>query len=250
MPLWLVKIVPKVLPVLSKHWLAVVLVGLLVGQQAQLWGARRENRAFQATIEAQKTEMAEVRQSLQKLTEAAAALKPGETTTITVPVPGPVRIVTQIKEVPVIVTRTEKTVETRVQTVTLPPEKIREIIDKSPQSLIFDLTATRDIKEGEKFRVVASQIQPGVWQPILEIGAPITAEVRTVTPTERIPQAPTVQRLEGRLVGGYDALSGWITGARLTYQVDQRWAAEAEAGRAFAPPGSWYWRVVGTWRAF
>jgi len=248
--LWVTTLIPKVLPAVAKHWLPIVLVGLLTGQQVQLWQSRRDNRALTATINVQKDELAEVRGALQKMTAAVASLKPGETTTITVPVPGPVRVVTQIKEVPVIVTRTEKTVETKVETVTLPPERIREIIDRAPQSLVFELTATRDIKMGEKFRVVASQIQPGIWQPILEIGAPITADVRTVTPTERIPQPPApAARLEGRLLAGYDGFDRWIAGVRLTQPVGARWAVEGEARYRFATRDV-RWSLVATWRPF
>lgn len=236
-------------PLALKHWLPLVLVGLLAGQQVQLWQSRRVNTALQVTINAQKDELAQTRGALQKLTDTVATLKPGESTTITVPVPGPVRIVETIKEVPVVVTRTEKTIETKVQTVTLPPQRIQEIIDKSPQSLVFDLTATRDIKAGEKFRVVASMISPGIYQPILEIGAPITAEVRTVTPAERIPQPVTVQRFEGRLLAGFDSLDQWIAGVRVTYNLSRAWALEGE-GRYRVTMGDWRWSILGTFRAF
>lgn len=181
--------VPKALPFFVRQWLPLVLVGLLLGQQFQMWQTRRENTALRHTIEAQKAELAEVRGAIVKLTEAARALRPGETRTIYVDRPVTVRLPGQVieKQVPVIVTRTEHTIETKVRTVELPAKEIERIIRESPQTIVADLTASRDIAKGEKFRVIVAQIQPGVWQPILELGAPITADVRTVTPIERIP---------------------------------------------------------------
>jgi hypothetical protein len=242
---WIAALLPKVGPLLLKQWLPIVLVGLLVGQQAQLWGARREGRALQATIEGQKAELAEVRGAIVKLTEAAKILKPGETTTIYVDRPFIVRVPGQVvtREVPVVVTRTEKTIETKVETVQLPAKEIQTIIDKSPQSLIFDLTASRDIKAGEKFRVVVSQIQPGIWQPILEIGAPITAEVRTVTPVERIPQIREPSRWTFSAYGGWSSVDALVAGARARYALNRTWSVEGQAERRFTP-GLWEYRIL------
>lgn len=214
--LWLLKLVPLLGKVPTALWGAVrrnpLAAGLAVLLVVQMLTARLEAGRLIRQVEQQKDELAALRGALQKLSDAAATLKPGETKTIfvdrpfPVTVPGATRMVE--KEVPVIVTRTEHTVETKVQTVTLPGKEIERIIRDAPQSIVADLTATRDIKAGEKFRVVVSQIQPGIWQPILELGAPITAEVRTVTPVERIPQLPAERRLEVRPYIGL----GWIAG--------------------------------------
>lgn len=76
----------------------------------------------------------------------------------------------------------------------------------------------------------------------------VTDQVRLVTP----PPVPglTFPRWEGRLLAGYDSSLQWITGARLTRNLDRTWGVEVEGGRSFTPAGSWWWRVVGTWRAF
>ena len=70
-----------------------------------------------------------------------------------------------------------------------------------------------------------------------------------VTPQAPV-TGPTFPRWEGRLLAGYDSSLQWIAGARVTRNLDRTWAVEFEGGRSFAPPGSWYWRIVGTWRAF
>jgi len=63
-------------------------------------------------------------------------------------------------------------------------------------------------------------------------------------------QGLTFPRWEGRLLAGYESGLQWIAGARLTRNLDRTWGVEVEGGRSFTPPGSWWWRVVGTWRAF
>ena len=223
-------------PLLGKHGATIGLVALLGVQQFQGWRAERRHTAQVKTltdsIEGFKKELASARGTIQKLSDAAANLKPGETKTVFVDRPvylpgAPGATVT--KEIPVVVTRTEKTIETKVETVTLPAKEIERIVNTAPQSLVFTLTATRDIAKGETFRVTAAQVQPGVYQPLLELGAPITAEVRTVTPVERIPAPPPApRRLEAVLYTDY---STWhrtaVTGAALEYRLGAGFSARA-----------------------
>lgn len=68
---------------------------------------------------------------------------------------------------------------------------------------------------------------------------------------------PTVARWEGRILGGYDSTLHGIVGARLTRNLDRTWGIELEGGRhnlpsvtPGGPSGGWWWRAVGTWRAF
>lgn len=90
----------------------------------------------------------------------------------------------------------------------------------------------------------------------------VTDQVKLITPPPV--QGLTFARWEGRLLGGYETTLQWIVGGRLTYNLDRTWAIEVEGGRSSVPPacpvgtppgscpagGSWWWRSVGTWRAF
>lgn len=183
----LVALSTRALPFLAKNWLSVILVGLLASTQIQLAGARRETRALLAVVNEQKQELADARGTIKQLDQAVKNQKPGETKIVYIPKPEYIQL--PAREIPVIVTRTEKTIETKVSDpIVLPPKEIEKIINTAPQSLIFNLEATRDIQKGEKFRVIAAQIAPGVYQPILELGSPVTGTVITVTPVDKIPQ--------------------------------------------------------------
>jgi hypothetical protein len=219
---------------IKRNPIAAVLVLLLIGQQVQLWQGRRENTALRQTINAQKTEMAALRGAIQKLTDAAATLKPGETRTIYVDRPVMVQVPGQTitKEVPVVVTRTEKTIETKVEVLRIPGEKITEFVEKSPQSIVATMTALRPIAQGEKFVATFVQLQPGVWQPLVTPDSPIGIEAKVVTPVDRIPQpAPVASRFTVTLYSGYafGATPSWISGARADYRLSPRWGLEADA---------------------
>lgn len=222
-----------------KHWragVAVVLVAAIVGYVVTL---QRQIGALTAALNAKKTENAQMRQAIQKLTEAAAQLKPGETRTIYVDRPVMVQVPGQtiVREVPVVVTRTERTVETRVETLRIPGETIREFIEKSPQSIVATMTALRDIKAGEKFAATFVQLQPGVWQPLVTPDSPIGIEAKVVTPIERIPQpVPVASRLTFTLYSGYafGTASSWVTGLRADYRLSPRWGLEADAAHLWS----------------
>jgi len=117
-------------------------------------------------------------------------VQPGETKVVEVPTPVYIpRVVTVTERVPVfvperipvVVTRTEHKIETVTKPITLPPEKIREVVERSPQSIEVKMTALRDIKKGEEFSLVATKVDEGIYQAILPEGSPITAEVKTTT---------------------------------------------------------------------
>lgn len=196
----------KALPFLKANALVLILLATMTGQHVLFTRSvnllTEQNRLL-------KVELASARGTIQELNTAVATMKPGETKIIYVDKPIYIPGATQTIEtkVPVFVTRTDTRIETTVKDpIVLPPKEIQTILDRSPQSLIFNLEATRDIAKGEKFRVIATQIAPGVYQPILEVGSPITGTVTTVTPTDRIPQpAPTV----------YAFQPGWHLGGRM-----------------------------------
>jgi hypothetical protein len=212
-------------PLLSKHGVTLLLVALLGVQQVQArMTARRHAQqveALTASLEGLKTELASARGTIQKLSDAAANLQPGETKTVYVDRPVYLPGKETTKEIPVVVTRTEKAIETRLQTVQLPGKEIERIVNTAPQSIVAELTATRDIRAGEKFKVTMVQAAPGIYQPLLELGAPITAEVKTVTPVERIPAPPAApRRLEVTLYTDYSTLNRTaITGATVGYRL-------------------------------
>lgn len=225
---WLLKLPALAWGPIKRNPVAAVLVLLLIGQQVQRWQDRRENTALRQTVNSLRTELAEARGAMVKLAEAAK-LKPDERATAEIPKPqyipypvdrpGPLRI-EYIRE--------PGRIETRVETITLPGTVIDKIIDTAPQSIIAEFTATRDIKAGEKFRLVAAMVAPGVYQPILELGAPVTVDVRTATPVDKIPTptAPT-SRWSGRVYGGYGTADRILTGLRVNYRLN-RWDLEGQ----------------------
>lgn len=225
-------------PVLLKHGLSIVLVGLLVGQQIS---SGIQLRRLNAANNELKTQLSQALGTIAQLNDAVKTMRPGETRTITVDRPYPVTVTLPgqviTKEVPVVVTRTEKTIETKVETLTLPPQTIKEFIDKSPQTLVFEMTATRDIAKGERFRVIGSLIAPGVYQPILDIGAPITTTLTTTTPIEKIPQPIQIRRLTFSLRGGYSSyFAAPLAGVRADYKLTPHWSVETSFDHIFRNP--------------
>lgn len=235
----------KALPFLGKHWLTLVLVGLLGFTQVQ-------NRQLLTTINQQKQEMAELRGAITQLSDAAKNLPVGKSTTIYVdrPVPYAVPGQPQIIEtkVPVVVTRTETKIETQVKTIELPPKEIQTIIDKSPQTVVVNLEATRDIPKGEKFRVVVAQVQPGIWQGVLDLGSPVSATVTTVTPTERIPQPVHVSPWSFSLYSGYSTSFAFVTGLRAQYALNRNLTIEGSAEHRWAAPAGEEYRLLAIWK--
>jgi hypothetical protein len=221
----------SLIPLVLKHWKAGIAVFLVAAVMGYVVTLQRQIAALTRVIEGQKTEMAQMRQAMQKLADAAAVLKPGERVVEYIPrpqyipypvagPPGPLRV-EYIRE--------PGRIETRVETIRLPAEQIEKVIDRSPQTIIAEFTATRDIAKGEKFRLVAAQISPGVYQPILDLGAPVTVEVRTATPVDKIPApTPAFVRWSGRLYGGYGTTDHALTGLRVNYRLDRRWDVEGQ----------------------
>jgi hypothetical protein len=226
---------------------------LIVALLWQAWSSRQEIRARDRTIAEQtqllrdvKDENARLNGAIRQLSEAVKNLKPGERTTAEIPkpqyipyaVPGPLRI-EYIRE--------PGRIETRVETIQLAPKEIEKVIDKSPQSIIAEFTATRDIAKGEKFRLVAAQIAPGVYQPILELGAPVTAEVRTATPLDRIP-TPTVEPSRWSFAGlagmdvGHPRGATILTGLETEYRLTRSTARVEQFARLAA---DWRWNGAG-----
>jgi len=209
----------------GKSLLILAIVALFGWQQIGLNRLQRANNDLVA-------QLAKANGTIQQLNDAVKNLPVGQSRTVYVDRPYPVTVEgpgkTQVveKQVPVVVTRTEHTIETRIQTLTLPPKEIQTIIDKSPQTLVFDLTATRDIAKGEKFQVVASQVAPGIFQPILQIGAPVSVEEHTVTPIQNIPKPVLVKRWTFAAYTGYSALDRFVTGLRADYSLSRTWSLE------------------------
>lgn len=240
---WLLKLPALIWGPIKRNPIAAVLVLLLVGQQFQLWQGRRENTALRQTINTLKDDNARLNGSIRQLTDMVARLKPGERATAEIPKPqyipypvdrpGPLRI-EYIRE--------PGRIETRVETITLPGTVIDKVIDTAPMTIIAEFTATRDIKAGEKFRLIATQVSPGVYQPILDLGSPVTVDVRTATPVDKIP-APTREPSRWAfafLVGG-DATHPRgptvLTRAELEYRLSPRLFSRVELG--------WYWNGAG-----
>lgn len=208
------------------------LIAIIVTQgyigRIQTQGLERRIKEGQQREEKLKEALAIANQAIVRLDEKAKSLPPGKTETVLIRVP---EYIGYEKPVPILVTRAEKTIETKIETVALPPEKIKEIIDKSPQSLVFEIEATRDIAKGEKFKIVASQVAPGVWQPILEIGAPIKVDAKTVTPIDKIPQPQTVaspRRFHVTLYAGYSLLDAGVLGIRPSYVFSRTFGIEGQ----------------------
>jgi hypothetical protein len=211
--------------------LGLVLVIVVQGYMGQINISRLERQIAEGLRreEEYKAALARANQAIAVLDERMKALPLGRTETITIRVP---EYIGYEKPVPILVTRTEKTIETKIETLTLPPERIKEIIDRSPQSLVFEIEATRDIAQGEKFRIIASQIQPGVWQPILDIGAPIKVEATVVTPIDKIPQLQIVapeRRFHITGLVGHSLNLGPFLAARVNYALNQTLGLEAQA---------------------
>lgn len=232
------------IPLVLKHWKAGIAVFLVAAVMGYVVTLQRQIAALTGTIEAQKTEMAQMRQAMQKLADAAAALRPGETRTIYVDRPFMVQVPGQTitREVPVVVTRTEHTIETRVETLRLPGEKITEFIEKSPQSIVATMTALRPIAQGEKFSATFVQLQPGVWQPLVTPDSPIGIEAKVITPIERIPApAPTPSRWTTAFLLGPDAFhprgATVLTRAEIEYRLSPRLFTRAEV--------AWHWNGAG-----
>lgn len=230
-------------PLLRRHWLPGLLVVLLASQQVSSVltrrGLERQLAESRRQTETLTRELAQTRQAMTELKASVAALKPGEARTIYVdPNPALLRalesargqILTVEKQVPVVVTRTEHTVETRVQTVELPGREIERIIRESPQSIVATMTALRDIRQGEQFSATFAQIQPGIWQPLVTPGSPVGIEARVITPVERIPAPPAPEaRLSLSLYGGYSTLDQWVTGLRGQYRLTPHLRLEGQA---------------------
>jgi hypothetical protein len=221
------------LGLVKKHGVALGLVLIIVvqGYISQINTNRLERQIAEGLRreEEYKAALARANQAIAVLDERAKTLPPGKTETVFIKVP---EYIGYEKPMPVLVTRTERAVETKIETITLPAEKIKEIIDRSPQSLVFEIEATRDIVKGEKFRIIASQIQPGFWQPILDIGAPIKVDAKVVTPIDKIPQ-PQIVALERRFhvtgLVGHSFNLGPFLAARINYALNQTFGLEAQA---------------------
>jgi hypothetical protein len=233
------------LPILLvNHWRRAVAMLLIVVVLGYVWAFQRQISRLTAVIEAQKVELAEARGAIVKLSEAAKTLKPGEKVIEYVPrpqyvpyaVPGPVRVE---------YLREPGRIETRVETIQLPPKEIEKILDRSPQSIIAEFTATRDIQAGEKFRLVAAQIAPGVYQPILELGAPVTVEVRTATPLDRIPVTVTASRWSFAVLVGTDV--GHPLGATVltAVEAEYRFAPTSRLAPFVRLSADWHWNGAG-----
>ena len=234
---WLLRVLPFLgkIRLSPQGWLIVVLIGALVAQGA--WGRVQTGR-LERRLEAVATEREELKRQIAQqnanivqLTEAVKNLKVGERATGEIPkpqyipyaVPGPLKV--EYIRVP-------GAIQTRVETIRLPGKDIEKIIDTAPQTIIAEFTATRDIKAGEKFRLIAAQVSPGIYQPILDLGAPVTVEVRVATPIDKIPAPiPTPSRLTFTAYSGYafGVSPSWLTGIRADYRLSQRWGLEADA---------------------
>ncbi len=161
---------------------------------------------------------------------------PGETKVITVD--RPIYLVGPERQIPVTVTRTERQIETKVQTVTLPPEKITQIIERAPQSILVKMEATRDIRQGEKFELSAVQVTPGVYQGLLPVGAPISAEVSTISAVPNaLPGPGWMVRLEPLAGLIYLKEISAVVGVHVRVDSPSHWTLDAAGG--YSNLGTW-----------
>ncbi len=183
-------------PYISRNWLAALLAVALVSQQA----------IYQRQIRALRAELREARGVVREIVR----VEPGETKTVYVKVPGEV-----IREkVPVVVTRTERSVEYRTQTVTLPPKEIERALLAAPAAIQADFVAARDIRAGERFTLTLAQVAPGAWQAFMPPDSPVQV---TVTSRVQSAQVAPTSRWSFQVYAGYDSRAGPVTGVRASY---------------------------------
>lgn len=226
---------------LGRNALAVVLLAVVAVQAYQV---RQRDRQVNDLKEA----LAQANGAIVRLERSLRDLPPGKPVVVEVPrptyvpVPGPLRV-EYVKVPGPTVTR----IETKVETLRLPGETIERVVDRSPQSIVAQVTATRDIKAGETFRVTFSQVQPGVWQPMLELNAPVEVDARVITPEPMVPRQVEPRRWSVSLYGGYSFLDGPVTGARVGYSLSASLVAEGQVERRWQANATDY-RVSLAWR--